>query len=139
MRRSIATICLLAIAVIGGAYAQAPAAPAAGQAATEPATGDRWPKTAQLDGATYTIYQPQLDSWDSFNMAAHAAVSVKPPGDEDAGVRRAQGHREDESRQAGADRLLQRLAVQSASVSVGAELGGELPAGVPVAVRPRGR
>jgi hypothetical protein len=81
MRRSIATICLLAIAVIGGAYAQAPAAPAAGQAATEPATGDRWPKTAQLDGATYTIYQPQLDSWDSFDMAVHAAVSVKPPGD----------------------------------------------------------
>ena len=82
MRRSIATICLLAIAVIGGAYAQAPAAPAAGQAATEPATGDRWPKTAQLDGATYTIYQPQLDSWDSFNLAAHAAVSVLPPGSE---------------------------------------------------------
>ena len=52
-----------------------------GQAATEPATGDRWPKTAQLDGATYTIYQPQLDSWDSFDLAVHAAVSVKPPGD----------------------------------------------------------
>ncbi len=84
MRRSIATICLLAIAVIGGALAQAqaPAAPAASQAAAEPATGDRWPKTAQLDGATYTVYQPQLDSWDLFNLTAHAAVSVLPPGGE---------------------------------------------------------
>ncbi len=55
----------------------AAAAPAAAPAA---ASVDRWPKTAQLDGATYTVYQPQLDSWDSFNVAAHAAVSVTPPG-----------------------------------------------------------
>ena len=82
MRRSIATICLLAIAVIGGAFTQASAAPIATQAATPPATGDRWPKTAELDGATYTVYQPQLDSWDSFNLTAHAAVSVLPPGSE---------------------------------------------------------
>src|SRR5262245_54613831 len=45
-----------------------------------PNPGDPWPKRAQLGGATYTIYQPQIDSWDSFNMAAHAAVSVLPPG-----------------------------------------------------------
>ena len=55
-----------------------PGVPATSQ--DEPASGDPWPKTAQLDGATYTVYQPQLDSWDSFNMAAHAAVSVLQPG-----------------------------------------------------------
>ncbi len=77
MKKSVALLCILAIAMIGSAVAQAPAA---GQAATAPASGDRWPKSAQLDGATYTVYQPQLDSWDTFNLAAHAAVSVLPPG-----------------------------------------------------------
>ena len=89
MKKSIGVLCLLAIAAIGSAFAQAPTAPvaaqaattsAAGQAVTAPPTGDRWPKTAELDGATYTVYQPQLDSWDTFKLAAHAAVSVLPPG-----------------------------------------------------------
>ena len=44
------------------------------------ATGDLWPKTAELEGAKYTIYQPQLDSWDKVNMTAHAAVAVQAPG-----------------------------------------------------------
>jgi hypothetical protein len=43
-------------------------------------TPDRWPKIFQQDGATYTLYQPQLDSWDGYNAAAHAAVSVLPAG-----------------------------------------------------------
>jgi hypothetical protein len=80
VRISIAAFWVLAVAVVGSAFAQAPATPAARQSATQPAAGDRWPKTAQLDGATYTVYQPQLDSWDTFNLAAHAAVSVLPPG-----------------------------------------------------------
>jgi len=95
MKSSAAVVCMLAIVATGNALPQAPAAshgPAAStaaqaaplpwtsEAAAAPATGDRWPKTAQLDGATYTVYQPQLDSWDSFNLAAHAAVSVLPPG-----------------------------------------------------------
>jgi len=85
MRKSLGAFCLLMIALVGSALAQAPAAPAAAQAASAPeasqaATGDRWPKSAELDGATYTVYQPQLDSWDTFNLAGHAAVSVLPPG-----------------------------------------------------------
>src|SRR5262249_56216797 len=40
---------------------------------------DPWPKTIEYDGATYTVFQPQLDSWDGLTMAAHAAVSVQPP------------------------------------------------------------
>jgi hypothetical protein len=80
MRRAIAACFLFLIAVASSAVAQAPGAPATGQGATPQSAGDRWPKTAELDGATYTVYQPQLDSWDSFNLAAHAAVSVLAPG-----------------------------------------------------------
>ncbi|MBK9063631.1 MAG: autotransporter [Acidobacteria bacterium] len=60
-----------------------PARPSLGQASpvpAGPANPDPWPKTAVNAGATYTMYQPQLDSWDQFNLAAHAAVSVLPPG-----------------------------------------------------------
>ncbi len=47
-------------------------------------TPDPWPKTFKQDGATYTLFQPQLDSWDGYNFAAHAAVSVLPAGAKDA-------------------------------------------------------
>jgi hypothetical protein len=97
MNRFFAALGLLAAAASATAPAQAPAAPAAGaaapsaapaaaplpwtaEAATPQTVGDRWPKTAELGGATYTVYQPQLDSWDTTNLAAHAAVSVLPPG-----------------------------------------------------------
>src|SRR5215470_6495880 len=46
-------------------------------------TPDPWPKILKLDGATYTLYQPQLDSWDGYNFAAHAAASVLPSGAKD--------------------------------------------------------
>jgi hypothetical protein len=73
MRKSIAILGMLAFAVMGGMAEPAPAAAAA-------ETGDRWPRSAQQDGATYTIYQPQIDSWDGAGMAAHAAVSVQAAG-----------------------------------------------------------
>ena len=43
-------------------------------------TPDPWPKSAEIGGEKYTIYQPQLDSWDEYNFAAHAAVAVQPAG-----------------------------------------------------------
>lgn len=46
-------------------------------------TPDPWPKTVTQAGATYTLYQPQLDNWDGFNFNAHAAVSVLPTGAKD--------------------------------------------------------
>jgi hypothetical protein len=51
-------------------------------------TPDPWPKIVKQNGATYTLYQPQLDSWDGYNFAAHAAVSVLATGakDPDFGV-----------------------------------------------------
>jgi hypothetical protein len=41
---------------------------------------DPWPKTAQMNGAKYILYEPQLESWDGYNLVGHAAVSVKPSG-----------------------------------------------------------
>jgi hypothetical protein len=51
-------------------------------------TPDPWPKVVKQNGATYTLYQPQLDSWDGYNFVAHAAVSVLASGakDPDFGV-----------------------------------------------------
>ena len=46
-------------------------------------TPDPWPKTAEFAGTRYTIYQPQLDSWDDYNYQAHAAVQVLPTGSKD--------------------------------------------------------
>ena len=79
MKLLVAAFCALALGIIGSAVL-AQAAPGPANAQSPAAVGDRWPKTAQLDGATYTVFQPQLDSWDSYNLAAHAAVSVLPPG-----------------------------------------------------------
>jgi hypothetical protein len=52
-----------------------PPPPAAGDV-----TPDPWPKTAKLGGVTYGIYEPQLDSWNYYEYAAHAAVSVLAAG-----------------------------------------------------------
>ena len=79
MKGSLAAFCLLA-GLAFGAIAQVPPPPTQDIDATAPSVGDRWPKTAKLDGATYTIYQPQLDSWDTYKLEAHAAASVLPAG-----------------------------------------------------------
>ena len=47
-------------------------------------TPDPWPKSLRDGTLTYTIFQPQLDSWDGYRIAAHAAVSVLPDGSKDA-------------------------------------------------------
>ena len=46
-------------------------------------TPDPWPKIVKQAGATYALYQPQLDNWDGYNFNAHAAVSVLPAGAKD--------------------------------------------------------
>ncbi|HME41699.1 MAG TPA: hypothetical protein VKF36_01320 [Syntrophorhabdales bacterium] len=48
------------------------------QPSAEEVTPDKWPRTANLGGVKYTIYQPQLDTWDGYQFEAHAAVSVLP-------------------------------------------------------------
>jgi hypothetical protein len=42
-----------------------------------PAGSDIWPRVRQEVGATYTIYQPQIEAWDGNLMTARAAVSVQ--------------------------------------------------------------
>jgi hypothetical protein len=54
-----------------------------GQPPAQEVTPDPWPKTITQGGATYTIYQPQLDSWDMYHIEAHAAVSVLTAGAKD--------------------------------------------------------
>ncbi len=43
---------------------------------------DPWPKTAQVAGTTFTMYQPQLEKWDGATFVGHAAVAVQPSGAE---------------------------------------------------------
>src|SRR5215471_12804648 len=40
-----------------------------------------WPRPLSTRAGIFSIYQPQLDSWDGFRYQAHAAVAVKVPGD----------------------------------------------------------
>lgn len=41
------------------------------------ATGDDWPRSFTSEGTRVTIHEPQIDSWDGFNLNSHAAVEVK--------------------------------------------------------------
>lgn len=41
---------------------------------------DPWPKSTTVNGTKYTLYEPQLESWDGYKLAGHAAVSVQPSG-----------------------------------------------------------
>src|SRR5262245_30954423 len=54
------------------------------QPPAENVTPDPWPKVVKQGNATYTVVQPQLDSWDGYNFEAHAAVSVLPAGAKNA-------------------------------------------------------
>ena len=42
-----------------------------------PANPDPWPRTAELSGVKYAVYQPQIDSWDGFTLKAHTALAIK--------------------------------------------------------------
>jgi hypothetical protein len=65
----------------GSAQAQAPGNEPAPPASA--VTPDPWPKSATSNGTTFTIYQPQPDSWDDYTYNAHAAVQVIPAGSKD--------------------------------------------------------
>ncbi len=43
-------------------------------------TPDPWPRTITVSGVKYSLYQPQLDKWDGYDLEAHAAVSVVAAG-----------------------------------------------------------
>ena len=46
-------------------------------------TPDPWPKLREIGGVKYTLYQPQLDKWNGYDLEAHAAVAVLPVGAKD--------------------------------------------------------
>src|SRR5262245_58457030 len=83
-------VLLCAVGLVWGCASTGPSQPEGQQAALTQSGGDQpeaaavtpdpWPKTIEQDGTTYTMYQPQLDSWDGHTIAAHAAVSVRPAG-----------------------------------------------------------
>jgi hypothetical protein len=71
----------LAISVVAGAvppaFAQAPAPTEAQQASSG---GDPWPRKVTVQGATVSIYQPQLESWTGNLLDAYAAVTITTSG-----------------------------------------------------------
>src|SRR5262249_43652417 len=77
---SVVTAALMAVGQPWLAVARVTQTAAQPQPAEEQVTPDPWPKSATLNGATYTLYQPQLESWDGYNLEGHAAVSVRPAG-----------------------------------------------------------
>lgn len=56
------------------------------QAQAAPASPDGWPRTSKTPQATFTMYPPQLDSWDGGAIQFRTAASVQP-ADENAPAR----------------------------------------------------
>ena len=51
-------------------------------ASEEPPVDLGWPRIFSGNGQAFTVYQPQLDSWDGFTLEAHAAVALAAGADE---------------------------------------------------------
>ncbi len=82
--KGMTVLAALAIALLAGAALAQSTGPASNSApGSAPPSPDPWPKTAKSGGATYTMYQPQLDDWDQRHLTAHAAVSVLAAGAKD--------------------------------------------------------
>ncbi len=71
-------LALAAAAPSSLARAQSPGAPAMPPASA--VTPDPWPKVLKAGTETFTLYEPQLDSWDQYRLSAHGAVSVLADG-----------------------------------------------------------
>jgi len=71
------TVALVAI-LIGGSTPHAFAQTAA--AVSPSPGGDPWPRSVSAKGATISIYQPQLESWNGNLLDAYAAVTIKTTG-----------------------------------------------------------
>jgi len=72
-----ALVASLLIGPVPVAFAQSPA-PASEDAASP--GGDPWPRKVTVQGATVSIFQPQLESWTGNLLDAYAAVTIKTPG-----------------------------------------------------------
>ena len=77
--RGLALVCAFTVTSMSvplGAAAQPGQAPPPAQQVTP----DPWPRTITVSGVKYSLYQPQLDKWDGYDLEAHAAVSVVAAG-----------------------------------------------------------
>ena len=79
MKTKQAVAVVLSVCLIASSPARAFAQ--AGQAAqrAEPG-GDPWPRVTNVQGATISIYQPQLQNWTGNLLDAYSAVKIKTPG-----------------------------------------------------------
>ena len=77
MKQAVAVALAVCLAVSSTPVAFAQSAPAARVA--QPG-GDPWPRRANVNGATISIYQPQLNSWNGNLLDAYAAVRIKVGG-----------------------------------------------------------
>jgi len=70
---------ILAIAQTVGNPAK-PAAQTTPKPTPPPSPGDPWPRMVTYQGATISIYQPQIESWKGNQLSARSAVKVKTSG-----------------------------------------------------------
>jgi glycosyltransferase A (GT-A) superfamily protein (DUF2064 family) len=80
----VAVLASLGAAVLA-AQATPPTAQAPEQTAPLPKLADPidggWPREVPTSAGTFTVYQPQLDSWDGSRLAVYAALSLKEKED----------------------------------------------------------
>jgi hypothetical protein len=94
-------ICLLLLACLAGCFGKTktptlpsglpaselhdilpPSPDAAAKARADADAAVAWPRLlTAADGTTFTVYNPQLDSWEGLVLSAHAAVAAKRPAD----------------------------------------------------------
>ena len=77
-RRALASVC--SVVVLGAIVTPGVVVSQQVQPSAADVTPDPWPRTISLGGAKYTLYQPQLKSWDGRSLQMFAAVSVLPAG-----------------------------------------------------------
>src|SRR5262245_31523814 len=75
-KQAIAVVLSVCLAVSSPASALAQTNPAPQRA--EPG-GDPWPRVTTVQGATISIYQPQLENWTGNLLDAYSAVKIKTP------------------------------------------------------------
>ena len=46
-------------------------------AASDRISDEGWPRSFTSEGSLVTIYEPQIDFWDGFNLKSHTAVAVR--------------------------------------------------------------
>src|SRR5262245_9633562 len=69
----------LSACLVAGSALAAMGQPQTGTPHTQPG-GDPWPRVSKGQGATISIYQPQLESWTGNVLDAYAALTIKTQG-----------------------------------------------------------